>query len=448
MSSEKNNEKIPEKNNDKITNNDPEIITTKKKEKSPNIKANIEMQKEGKNKKRNKIKIRAYCNKCYQFFENGPYTKICRNHLEKDCNLIKCQKFKQNGDSPCIRKFPNINSANRHTHCLTQKDIEIWDPKCEIQKCLGKKKESDNKFSDIINDGNENNDKNSNINKIEKKNNNNTSISKISNSFLNEINNSNSFLNMNLNLNNNLFLSNNSFLDNNNSNCFNNNNNNVIELIEDIEKFHFNENDNKNTINNNFDVRLIEDIEKIHFNENDNISNNNDCEIKNIFSKTNSDDKDEKQNNIIEEISKNEEIKDKVKDNDKNKEKDNNKNKDIDKSKEKDKNKEVKEENKGKEKDKEEKEENKTSALENIEKIENESIEDFFEKVQKETNIPNNVKKKLVNAFKKKGIFNVKILLLFYEKHKNWDFLIEKFKNISSQIEGVALCIEFLLNLH
>jgi hypothetical protein len=26
--------------------------------------------------------------------------------------------------------------------------------------------------------------------------------------------------------------------------------------------------------------------------------------------------------------------------------------------------------------------------------------------------------------------------------------LIEKFKNISSQIEGVALCIEFLLNLH
>ena len=74
--------------------------------------------------------------------------------------------------------------------------------------------------------------------------------------------------------------------------------------------------------------------------------------------------------------------------------------------------------------------------------------EDFFEKVQKETNIPNNVKKKLVNAFKKKGIFNVKILLLFYEKHKNWDFLIEQFKNISSQIEGVALCIEFLLKIH
>ena len=48
---------------------------------------------------------------------------------------------------------------------------------------------------------------------------------------------------------------------------------------------------------------------------------------------------------------------------------------------------------------------------------ENESIDDFFEKVQKETNIPNNIKKKLVNAFKKKGILNVKILLLFYEKY-------------------------------
>ena len=429
MSSEKNDEKIPEKNNNTTTNNDPEISITKKDGKASSIKASIEMQKEGKNKKRKKIKIRAYCNKCYQFFENGPYTKICRNHLEKDCNLIECQKFKQNGDNPCIRKFPNINSANRHTHCLTKKDIEVWDPKCEIQKCLGKKKESDNKFSDIINDGNENNDKNINYNKNEKKvNKNNTSSSNISNSFLNEINNNNSLLNMNLNLNNNLFSDNSySFLDNNNSNCFINNNNNVIELIEDIEKFHFNENDNKN-LNNNFDVRLIEDIEKIHFTENDNFINNNDSEEKNNFNKTNLDDKNEKQNII------NEEIKDK----DKDKSKENNKDKD----------KEIKEENKEKDKDKEKKEENKTSAIENIEKIENESIEDFFEKVQKETNIPNNIKKKLVNAFKKKGIFNVKILLLFYEKHKNWDFLIEKFKNISSQIEGVALYIEFLLKLH
>ena len=51
----------------------------------------------------------------------------------------------------------------------------------------------------------------------------------------------------------------------------------------------------------------------------------------------------------------------------------------------------------------------------------------------------------LVNAFKKKGILNVKILLLFYEKYNNWDFLIQKFKNVTPQIEGVALCIEYLL---
>ena len=49
---------------------------------------------------------------------------------------------------------------------------------------------------------------------------------------------------------------------------------------------------------------------------------------------------------------------------------------------------------------------------------------------------------------KKKGILNVKILILFYKKYKNWDFLIQKFKKVTSQIEGVALCIEFLLKLH
>ena len=89
-----------------------------------------------------------------------------------------------------------------------------------------------------------------------------------------------------------------------------------------------------------------------------------------------------------------------------------------------------------------EKELNKDDSFEKL------SIEEFFEKVQKETNIPNNIKKKLINAFKKKGILNVKILILFYKKYKNWDFLIQKFKKVTSQIEGVALCIEFLLKLH
>ena len=339
-------------NNDQGSNDIKSNSEIKIEEKILNNKSTIEMRKEMKNKKRKKIKIRAYCNKCYQFFENGPYSKICQNHLLKNCNLIECQKFNKNGDNPCIRKFTNINSANRHTHCLTKKDIEIWDTNCEIQKCLGKKKESENKSLDIINNSN-------NIYNNEKRNIKNI-FSDINNINNNSMNN-NSFMNMN-----NIFTDhNNSFFDNNSQNYFsNNNNNNVIGLIEDIDKLHFNDNDNN------------EDNE----------------EIKNIFNKPNWINK-----------------------------KDNNSEKT---------NKNIKE------------------KISNLENFDNLSIDEFFEKVQKETNIPNNIKKKLVNAFKKKGILNVKILLLFYEKYKNWDFLIKKFKKITSQIEGVALCIEFLLKIH
>ena len=341
-------------NNDQGSNDIKSNSEIKIEEKILNNKSTIEMRKEMKNKKRKKIKIRAYCNKCYQFFENGPYSKICQNHLLKNCNLIECQKFNKNGDNPCIRKFTNINSANRHTHCLTKKDIEIWDTNCEIQKCLGKKKESENKSLDIINNSD-------NIYNNEKRNIKNI-FSDINNINNNSMNN-NSFMNMN-----NIFTDhNNSFFDNNSQNYFsNNNNNNVIGLIEDIDKLHFNDNDNN------------EDKE----------------EIKNIFNKPNWIDK---------------------KDNGNNSEKTN---------------KNIKE------------------KISNLENFDNLSIDEFFEKVQKETNIPNNIKKKLVNAFKKKGILNVKILLLFYEKYKNWDFLIKKFKKITSQIEGVALCIEFLLKIH
>ena len=340
------------KNNEEINSSNNEIKDNKEQKQKQNltdstvIKANIEMKKECKNKKRKKIKIRAYCSKCYQFFENGPYSKICRNHLEKSCNLIECQKYKHIGENTCIRKFTNINSANRHTHCLTQKDVEIWDPNCEIQKCLGKKTEPDNKFLDILKDNNNNN----NLSGFFKNNN---------KSFLSDINNS---MNMNLNINNmnNIFLDKSDYFFDSHSN---NSNNNVMGLIEDIDKLHFNENDKK----------FNENMEQ---NNDNNNCNNNEKDI----------------NMKLEKMNINEEKKDGGKS-----------------------------------------------------EKENESIDDFFERVQKETNIPNNIKKKLVNAFKKKGILNVKILILFYEKYKNWDFLIQKFKNVTPQIEGVALCIEYLL---
>ena len=311
-------------------------------------KSSIEIRKELKNKKRKKIKIRAYCNKCYQFFENGPYSKICRNHLKKNCNLIECQKYNKNGDNLCIRKFTNINSANRHTHCLTRKDVDLWDTKYEIQKCLDKKNLIENSKSN-----NNANNANSNSNNA-----NNASIIINNNNIINNSNNNSMFLNnifMDNNINN--INNNNSFFDNNSQNYFSNNNSNVIGLIEDIDKLHFNDNDNEN--------------------DND--------EIKNILNKNG------------EGLA------------------------------------------------------NEDAAIEKIfesEKFENLSIDDFFEKVQKETNIPDKIKKKLVNAFKKKGILNVKILMLFYHKYKNWDFLIQKFKKVTTQIEGVALCIEFLLKIH
>ena len=324
---------LEEKNNYLDIVDKKDITKSKIDEYISNNKAKIEMRAEIKNKKRKNIKIRAYCSKCYQFFENGPYSKICRNHLEKKCNLIECQKYNKNGDNPCIRKFTNINSANRHTHCLTKEDIEMWDTKCEIHKCLGKKKESDNKFFDIINDLD-----NKNANK----------------NFFSDLNN-NSYNNSCMNINNLFMDNNNSFFDNNSQNYFSNNNN-VIGLIEDIDKLHFNDNDDNNKDNE---------------------------EIKNILNLS----KTKKNEDIIE----------------------------------------------------------KNPIKENLKNL---SIDEFFEKVQKETNIPNNIKKKLVNAFKKKGILNVKILILFYEKYKNWDFLIQKFKKVTSQIEGVALCIEFLLKIH
>ena len=335
-----NTEKIQKENtSSKEINKENQIEKPKLEKNEENIeeRANIEMRKENKNKKRKKIKIRAYCGKCYQFFENGPYSKICRNHLEKTCNLIECQKNKQNGENLCIRKFTNINSANRHTHCLSKNEIESWDSNCEIQKCLGKKTEPDNKFLDILN--NNNNNICSGINKNNK-------------SFCSELNNS---LNLNFNNTNNLFIDKNDYFFDTISK---NSNNNVLGLIEDIDKLHFNENDKIFNINN------------------DNI-NNNEKDI----------------NNKLEKMNINEEKRESS----------------------------------------------------NIHNIENESIDNFFEKVQKETNIPNNIKKKLVNAFKKKGILNVKILNLFYEKYKNWDFLIQQFKSVTPQIEGVALCIEFLL---
>jgi hypothetical protein len=91
-----------------------------------------------------KRKIRAWCSLCFQFFENGPTTKNCQEHLRKgNCNLINCKK----ASGTCIRKFANTNSENRHTYCLTKEEVSYWDPIYDIQLSL----KTMNDFSKIAN---------------------------------------------------------------------------------------------------------------------------------------------------------------------------------------------------------------------------------------------------------------------------------------------------------
>ena len=295
---------------------------------------NIEMEKR-KNKTRKNIKIKSYCGKCFQYFENGPFSQKCRKHLKKKCNIISCQKSKK-GNNECIRLFPNKNSANRHTHCITKDDIKLWDKQYEIQSCLGRKRSNENRFFEVS---------------------------------LKE-------------------------------NIFQNNQNDVFDFFNDSNNF---TSSNFGGIIERFDQLNVDDsfeINKIfptiHYdNNNININNNNDNNINN----NNNENYINNNNNLI--------LKEKSVKNLKGN--------------------------------------TNFSIMENKKIPNEETIDNFFELVQKETFISNSIKKKLVKAFKKIGILNIKILKLFHEKYKGWDFLIQKFKDIFPEIEGVSLCIEYLL---
>ncbi len=286
---------------------------------------NIEMEKR-KNKPRKNIKIKSYCGKCFQYFENGPFSKKCREHLKKKCNIIPCQK-KKNINNECIRLFPNKNSANRHTHCISKDDIKLWDKQYEIQLCLGTNE--NNKFFEVpIKD-----------------------------------------------------------------NIFNNNNNDGFDFFND-DSFTTN---NVGGIIERFDQLNVDDSFEMNKifpsiqDDNGNINNNVIANNNNNYNLNNNN------NNLIREKS-----------------------------------------------FKNLKGSFNFSINENKRISNEETIENFFELVQKETFISNSVKKKLVKAFKNIGIMNVKILKLFHEKYKGWDFLLHKFKDVFPEIEGVSLCIEYL----
>ncbi len=286
---------------------------------------NIEMEKR-KNKPRKNIKIKSYCGKCFQYFENGPFSKKCRDHLKKKCNIISCQK-KKNLINECIRLFPNKNSANRHTHCITKDDIKLWDKQYEIQLCLGRKRS--NKFFEVPTKEN-----------IFNNNNNNEGFD-----YFND--DSNHFTTYNVG--------------------------GIIERFGQL------------NVDDSFEMNKI--FTSIH---DDNVNINN-----NVISNNNNPNYN---NNLIREKNfKN--LKGSIN----------------------------------------------FSINENKKILNEETIENFFELVQKETFISNSIKKKLVKAFKKIGIMNVKILKLFHEKYQGWDFLSQKYKDVFPEIEGVSLCIEYLL---
>ena len=288
---------------------------------------NIEMEKR-KNKPRKNIKIKSYCGKCFQYFENGPFTKKCREHIKKKCNIIPCQK-KKNINNECIRLFPNKNSANRHTHCISKDDIKLWDKQYEIQLCLGTNE--NNKFFEVpIKD-----------------------------------------------------------------NIFNNNNNDGFDFFND-DSNHF----------TTYNVGGI--IERF-----DQLNVDDSFEMNNIFPSI-QDDNGNINNNVISNNNNNYNL--------------NNNNHNL-----------IREKS-----FKNLKGSINFSMNENKRISNEETIENFFELVQKETFISNSIKKKLVKAFKNIGIMNVKILKLFHEKYKGWDFLLHKFKDVFPEIEGVSLCIEYL----
>lgn len=72
-------------------------------------------------------------------------------------------------------------------------------------------------------------------------------------------------------------------------------------------------------------------------------------------------------------------------------------------------------------------------------------IEEIFDLVHSKTKVPKTSINKLKTAFKKHGFNTAKILRLKKNKQNDWNFLYENFKDVCSQVEGVSLFLENLL---
>jgi hypothetical protein len=367
-----------------------------------------------------KRKIRAWCSLCFQFFENGPTAKNCQDHLKKgNCNLVECKK----GSPNCVRKFPNTNSENRHTYCLTLDEVSTWDPNCNIQLCLNNLMDSKNVLVDstdsiFTNKKNEvanpwESDKNISQNTIIK--NNNVSVNQI-------------------------FISNIS-----REKIKNEDSKNKIESIFSINDYPVDQKQNSNLFpidkSENFDFNFLNEsirsIEKISGNIFDHKNNQFDIEdsLALEFSKI-------YMNAQTPEKNKSEQIF-------------------------------CKQENSNTNNTNQENSSVKNLKLENFNNSENNSIfttnnfnlltvnkistpvnylikdetgiDELLDKVQVDTHIPKTSINKLKTAFKKKGLNTAKLIRLLRNKNKNWNFLYEDFKDVCTQIQGVALYLENIL---
>lgn len=328
-----------------------------------------------------KRKIRAWCKLCYQFFENSPNTKNCKEHfLRGNCNLVECKKNTVN----CVRRFPNTNSENRHTYCLTKDEVENWDDSLNIQNYYSK---DYNSFTSNVTNGNNTSIKGDKcIKKEETPYNEDDLSSKLTD--LNKLTYPNKSENKEISMKSmtpQKFLY--DFEDYSSRSVVNETEYKKEEqsLIDDFNKKLFSDLSPDKGVGYDYDHYQDKVLEQIFPNKLSKFSQGDSQgseEFKHLYS------------NKSNQISSSEN----------------------------------------------------TSSLNKVYKLKDEvTIEELFDMVYNETHISRNILNKLKNAYKKRGFINVKILRLGKIKFKSWDFLSEDFKDVCSQVPGVSLILENLL---
>jgi hypothetical protein len=86
------------------------------------------------------------------------------------------------------------------------------------------------------------------------------------------------------------------------------------------------------------------------------------------------------------------------------------------------------------------------SPLQDIKNDENnDELDVLFQNIHMFTKIPKTILNKIKKAFRRKGIFSINILMLFFNKYKSLDVLSQKFQRSIPEIEAVVLYLENVL---